>query len=134
MGGSNVPSVKMPILRFLHVKLDVSDLSRSLAFYCGVMGFSQVVRHDRDDGVIIVQVSPDNSNVGIELWFEPPFGGFRNDRLHIALEVSDLDGLVQRLKSCGHEITRQPFLIGDERIAFIKDPDGYEIELNEVQC
>jgi lactoylglutathione lyase len=120
------------IRSFLHVKLDVADLDRSVAFYRDALGFVQIVRYDRDDGITIVQVSPTGMPPGIELWFEPPFRPAPDDRLHVALEARSLPDLVVRLQSLGVEIVREPFRIGHELIAFIRDPDGYLIELNEI--
>ena len=59
------------ISEFNHLKIDVTDLDRSIAFYCGKLGFAQIVRYDRPDGVTIVQVSPAGQPPGLELWHEP---------------------------------------------------------------
>lgn len=122
----------MGIKRFLHVKLDVADIDRSVAFYCDVLGFETVVRYDRDDGVTIVQVADADSSVGIELWREGDHIGFENDRLHIALEADDLDATIERFRAAGVTIEKEIFRMGHEEIAFIRDPDGYLIELNTV--
>jgi lactoylglutathione lyase len=113
------------------VKLDVEDLERSLEFYCGRLGLRQIVRYDRDDGIVIVQLSPTGTTPGIELWYEAPGTALRNDRLHIAFAVDGVLEVVEALRSHGVLIEREPFRIGHERIAFIRDPDGYLIELNE---
>lgn len=124
----------MHIMRFLHVKLDVADMARSIRFYCDLLGLTQVVRYDRDDGVTIVQVAPEGRTSGIELWYEPKNAGFANRRLHVAFEVTALDRLLERLRTKAVRIDREPFTIGHERIAFIRDPDGYLIELNELRA
>ncbi|WJS05559.1 VOC family protein [Roseibium aggregatum] len=122
----------MGVKRFLHVKLDVADIDRSVAFYCDLLGFEQVVRYDRNDGVTIVQVAAAGSPVGIELWREGDHVGLANDRLHVALEATDLVATVEQLRVTGVTIEREVFWIGHEQIAFIRDPDGYLIELNEI--
>lgn len=122
----------MGVKRFLHVKLDVADMERSVAFYCGRLGLEQAVRYDRDDGVTIVQVGPPGSCVGIELWREAEHAGYCNERLHVAFDVSGLERMLEELRGAGVTIEREVFAIGHERIAFIRDPDGYLIELNEV--
>ena len=120
------------IVSFLHAKLDVADLDQSLMFYGGTLGFKQIVRYDRTDGITIVQMSPDGMSPGVELWFEPPFKPAPDDRFHIALQVKALTDFVVKLRSLDVEIVRPPFRIGHECIAFIRDPNGYLIELNEI--
>lgn len=116
---------------FLHVKIDVQDLQHSLHYYTSLLGFRQIVRYDRPDGVVIVQLSPTGKPPGVELWYEPPWKGFCNDRFHFAFKVHDLANVVDRLKASGVPIDTPPFQIGHEKIAFLRDPDGYLIELNE---
>lgn len=121
----------MPLKAFLHVKLDVQDLERSLDFYCGKLRLRQIVRYDLPEGGVIVQVSPTGRPPGIELWYERPFKGFDNDRLHVAFEVEDVEAEVRELRTRGVSVEQEPFRKGHEVIAFLRDPDGYLIELNE---
>lgn len=116
---------------FLHVKLDVEDLMRSLDFYCDKLQLKQIVRYDLPNKVVIVQISPTGRPPGIELWYEKPFKSFNNNRLHVAFEVQDLVGTVRDLRQRGVFIEQEPFRKGHELIAFVRDPDGYLIELNE---
>jgi lactoylglutathione lyase len=50
---------------------------------------------------------------------------------HIAIGVGDLDGTLSRLKEQGIEPEREPYRVreGGSRLAFVRDPDGYRIEL-----
>jgi lactoylglutathione lyase len=50
---------------------------------------------------------------------------------HIALETSDIYATAERLKAAGAVFTREPGPMkhGKTHIAFLKDPDGYLIEL-----
>ena len=51
---------------------------------------------------------------------------------HIAIEVDDIYQTVAMLKQQGANVSREPGLMkfgGEAIIAFIKDPDGYMIEL-----
>ncbi len=54
---------------------------------------------------------------------------------HIAFTVDDLEGTVAKLEEQGVEVTLQPKTMTveghDYHIAFVKDPDGYRIELIE---
>jgi len=52
---------------------------------------------------------------------------------HIALNVEDLDGTLERLAAIGIEPERPPYQVreGGSRLCFVRDPDGYRIELVE---
>ena len=52
---------------------------------------------------------------------------------HIALTVEDLDGTLERLAAQGIEPEREPYQVreGGSRLCFVRDPDGYRIELIE---
>jgi lactoylglutathione lyase len=121
----------MPFGALHHLKIDVEDLARSLRFYCEQLEFRQIVRYELDDGGVIVQVSPTGEPPGVELWYEIGGARFSHDRLHFAFAVTEIDALVQRLATRGVSIAAHPFRKGHELIAFVRDPDGYLIELNE---
>ena len=50
---------------------------------------------------------------------------------HIAIAVDDLDATLGRLKEQGIEPEREPYRVreGGSRLCFVRDPDGYRIEL-----
>ena len=121
----------MPLQAFLHVKIDVQDIDRSLDYYCNKLQLKEIVRYTLPNGGMIVQVSPSGVPPGIELWYEKPFKGFRNDRLHMAFEVDNVAEVTRELKRKGVAIAQGPLQIGHEIIAFLRDPDGYLLELNE---
>jgi lactoylglutathione lyase len=52
---------------------------------------------------------------------------------HVALTVEDLDGTLGRLAEQGIEPEREPYTVreGGSRLCFVRDPDGYRIELIE---
>jgi len=52
---------------------------------------------------------------------------------HVALTVEDLDGTLARLAEQGIEPEREPYTVreGGSRLCFVRDPDGYRIELIE---
>ena len=119
------------ILRaFLHVKLDVADMKRATDFYCGLLGCQEIVSYQIPKGQI-VQLSPTGRSPGIELWCEGPLEPRADRKLHVAFAVDDTRALVSRLRAAGVHVEQEPFEIGDEVIAFIRDPDGYLIELNQ---
>ena len=52
---------------------------------------------------------------------------------HVAVGVDDLDGTLERLAGQGIEPERPPYTVreGGSRLCFVRDPDGYRIELIE---
>jgi lactoylglutathione lyase len=52
---------------------------------------------------------------------------------HIAVGVEDLDGTLDRLAEQGIEPEREPYTVreGGSRLCFVRDPDGYRVELIE---
>ena len=52
---------------------------------------------------------------------------------HIAITAEDLDGTLEKLKGQGIEPEKPPYRVheGGSRICFVRDPDGYRIELIE---
>jgi len=54
---------------------------------------------------------------------------------HIAITTDDIDATLARLAEQGIEPEKSPYTIreGGNRLAFVKDPDGYRIELLEMQ-
>lgn len=120
----------MRVMSFMHAKLDVADIARAEGFYRDLLGLREIVRYTIPNGVIL-QMSPTGASPGVELWYEEPVEPAPRTNLHIAFQVDDTRGLIAHLRQRGVEIAREPFEIGDEVIAFIRDPDGYLIELNQ---
>ncbi|MFW9784678.1 MAG: VOC family protein, partial [Candidatus Heimdallarchaeota archaeon] len=79
----------------------------------------------------IVQVSPTGERPGIELWYDPSQSLFKNDRLHFAFSSDDVPGLIADLREKNVFVEQEPFQIGRETIAFVRDPDGYLIEFTD---
>ena len=121
----------MGVKSFFHVKIGVRNVDRSLEFYCRKLKLREICRYSIQNGLII-QLSPTGKSPGIELWYEDSATVASNDQIHIAFYVDDLENFVAELRKEGVQIYREPFKIGHEIIAFIRDPDGYLIELNEI--
>jgi lactoylglutathione lyase len=124
--------------RIRHTNLRVRDLDKSVDFYTRLLGMEVQRRRDNpDEQVAYVGYGEESENHALELTFEPartaPFE-IGNCYGHVALGVSDIEGLCAMLETAGVEF-RKP--LGPVRpgspvhVAFIHDPDGYEIELTE---
>lgn len=134
-----------------HIGLCVSDLDRSMRFYCDGLGFSPAERFDLsssaapglaqalevDEPVELVSQMITNDSLKIELlaYRSPAIGGApsasRGMRglTHLSFYVDDIDASLTRLIDCGGTLvdgTRQD--LGVE-LLFIADPDGTRIEL-----
>jgi lactoylglutathione lyase len=114
-----------------HTCLTVSDLDRSLAFY-SLLGFEP--RRTIGSGLgasVFCGLFDDSDRLQLRLTedFEPAMSRFG----HIAIGVEDLDALLGRLDGHGVVPDQPPTRSGRLRICFVRDPDGYVIELFEEE-
>jgi lactoylglutathione lyase len=125
--------------RFLHTMLRVGDLERSVAFYTGLLGMTELRRRDVPEGkytLVFVGYAPEASGAAvIELTYN--YGTDKYDLGtgfgHLAIGVPNVRATCDRLRAAGARITREPGPVqfGTTVIAFVEDPDGYKIELIE---
>ena len=121
---------------FLHTRIRVSDLDRSIKFYCDNFGFVVKSRSDRSPaGNHIAHLElPGNAHTLELTWSEDYELNVPEDLMHFAIGVPDLIAKCAELEAKGIEIWpdgwREKFAAGG-RMAFVDDPDGYEIELLE---
>jgi len=117
-------------VRYLHTMVRVSDLERSLDFYCNKLGLKEVRRVDIPAGrYTLVFVAPEGQeDAAIELtynWDPEVLTGGRNFG-HVAYEVDDIYATCESLLRNGVTINRPP---RDGKMAFIRSPDEISIEL-----
>ena len=124
-------------MRYLHTMVRVSDLDKSLAFYCGLLGMVETRRTESERGRytnIFLAASADEAVARdakapvLELtynWDPEDYKGGRNFG-HLAFEVDDIYGLCHSLSEAGVTVNRPP---RDGYMAFIRSPDGISIEL-----
>ncbi|MEN8204502.1 MAG: lactoylglutathione lyase [Pseudomonadota bacterium] len=123
-------------MRLLHTMLRVGNLDTSIVFYTGVLGMKLLRRKDYPDGeftLAFVGYGDEDKNTVIELTHNwgtehyDPGEGYG----HIAIEVDDVYAAADEVKKRGGKIIRDagPMNAGTTIIAFIEDPDGYQIEL-----
>ncbi|TML07603.1 MAG: lactoylglutathione lyase [Actinobacteria bacterium] len=122
----------MPAL--IHTCYRITDIDRSVAFY-SALGFEEAGRFQLPDGATNVFMGLPDDGARLELTFNP--GVERYDigtgYGHIAVTAADLDGALQALAGQGIEPERPPYTVrdGGNRLCFVRDPDGYRIELIE---
>jgi lactoylglutathione lyase len=124
------------VSRVVHSSHRVRDLEASLAWY-GRLGFEKFVEMvpEDEDGVTVVFLGLGESEPRLELWHEPGFQEWEPGRgyRHIGIAVEDLDATLETLRAHGIEPTGPPFepIPDGARICFLRDPDGFEVELLE---
>lgn len=124
-------------MEYLHTMVRVSDLDKSLHFYCDLLGMHEISRRDSERGrftLVFLCASGDresaeaNQSPMLELtynWDPETYTGGRNFG-HLAYRVDNIYDLCQFLSDQGITINRPP---RDGRMAFIRSPDGISIEL-----
>ncbi|MBN4054781.1 VOC family protein [Nitrospira defluvii] len=124
------------MIKFLHTRLRVSDLDRSIHFYSKFLGFQVLRRTDKSPSgnhIVLLEL-PGNAHQLELTWSESYKLNVPKDLIHLAIGVPDLIDFCDRLENAGIEVWpdawRKTFLSG-KKMAFIDDPDGYEIELLE---
>src|SRR6266536_73913 len=123
---------------FLHTMVRITDPEKSRTFY-EALGFTfsrdfDIVRDGEREATNYFFSIGDQENV-LELTFNHDGRAYEvgTGYGHIAIGVDDLDGTLARLKEQGIEPEREPYRVreGGSRLAFVKDPDQYRVELIE---
>ena len=117
-------------MKYLHTMVRVSDLDRSLAFYCDALGLEEVSRKEVPQGryTLVFLAAPGDHAAQVELtfnWDPEAYQGGRNFG-HLAYGVENIYASCQRLMDHGVIVLRPP---RDGRMAFVRSPDGISIEL-----
>jgi lactoylglutathione lyase len=124
-------------MSLIHTCYRITDIDRSVAFY-DALGFEEKGRLPiRDEAINVFMGLPDDGpeprleltyNIGRQEPYEIGTGYG-----HIAISTADLDGTLSRLRTQGIEPERPPYTVreGGSRLCFVRDPDGYRIELIE---
>ncbi len=125
--------------RLLHTMIRVRDLDASLDFYTRLLGMTLLRRQDFPGGeftLAFVGYGDEKDTAVIELthnWGRQEPYALGDGFGHIAIGVSDIYGVCDRLAKGGVSIPRPPGPMkhGSTVIAFVEDPDGYKVELIE---
>ena len=124
-------------MKYLHTMVRVRDVDESLAFYCGMLGMTEVRRVENEKGrftLIFLAAADDAGRAAadktpmLELtynWDPETYEGGRNFG-HLAYAVDDIYALCQKMADKGATIHRPP---RDGHMAFVRSPDGISIEL-----
>jgi len=125
----------MIVKKFLHTRMRVNDLERTVKFYREALGFAVARRHTSPRGAQLAFLSVPNSGEEIEICQLPPGAPavqVQPDLVHLAFEVENLEAAAAELKAKGYALSDGPTTTGSGSvIAFIDAPEGYEVELIE---
>ena len=126
--------MKQSGLSFHHIGLKCADLAKSLRFY-EALGLREVIRWGEGEGEIVMLAMDDGGR--IELFAD---GGdayaVQGKWVHFAMGCEDVDGMYEKALAAGAAPLTPPKTVPLEsqpetvsiRIAFVKGPDGEEVE------
>jgi lactoylglutathione lyase len=124
-------------VELIHTCYRITDPERSIAFYEALGLKKRRELPIREEAVNYFLGVPGRDGPELELTynFEPPEGGYDvgTGYGHIALTVDDLDATLAALSGKGIQPERPPYTVreGGSPICFVRDPDGYRVELIE---
>ena len=124
----------MIVSKFLHTRMRVNDLERTLEFYQRVFGLEVTRRHESPRGSKLAFLAVPNSDEEIEITYFPGSGPVRvqEDLMHLAFEVESMKAFQKHLDQIGVPLSDGPTQSSSGSIfAFVDAPEGYEIEVIE---
>ncbi|MGJ8580718.1 MAG: lactoylglutathione lyase [Psychromonas sp.] len=123
-------------MRLLHTMLRVTNLEKSIDFYQNVLDMKLLRQSENTEykyTLAFLGYGDEVDTTVIELTYNWGTDSYDmgNAYGHIAIETDDIYQTCEKIKSLGGVITREPGPVkgGSTVIAFVKDPDGYMIEL-----
>jgi lactoylglutathione lyase len=123
--------------RIMHTMIRVSDLERSIRFY-ELLGMRQLRRHDFPTGrfsIVMMGYGAEEATAALELthnWDTPSYA-LGTGYGHIAVAAEDVGALCAHLTEQGVKVVRAPGpMRGGPTLAFLEDPDGYRVEVIEI--
>lgn len=125
-------------ITFDHTRIRVSDLERSINWYCKTCGFEVTRRTDKSpSGNQLAHLQIPGSAHNLELTFSPDYEvKVPEDLVHTCIRVDNISEYCKMLEALDLDLDLWPenwqekFKNG-KKMAFITDPDGYEVEILE---
>jgi len=124
-------------MKYLHTMLRVTNPDESLRFYCDGLGFELARRQDHEAerfSLFFLRVGgPSEPELELTHNWDTKQYTRGEGYGHVAYRVASIDAVRERLQKHGFDLSWGPGLTPDgrTRMAFVDDPDGYEIELLE---
>jgi len=128
-------------LRLLHTMIRVRDLQAALKFYRDGLGMKVLSRFDSEQGrftLMFLSFTDFDGGAAIELthnWDVADEYTHGSGYGHVSIGAPDIAALCDRLEDHGGVVTLRPkqMVPGGPALAFIKDPDGYAVELIQTR-
>jgi len=128
-------------MRLLHTMLRVGNLERSIKFYTEILGMKLLRQKEYPEGkftLAFLGYGDEKENTALELTYnwDTDHYDMGNGFGHLAIEVDDVYEAAEKIRQQGGTIIREPgpMNAGTTILAFVADPDGYEIELLEPKA
>ncbi|OLA78380.1 MAG: hypothetical protein BHW55_01285 [Candidatus Melainabacteria bacterium 35_41] len=125
-------------MKFVHVMIRVKDIDASMRFYTELLDMNRTGEVVLDD-CTLYYLSDEDGQTQIELTYnkETPENGYKNGNAfgHLAFETNSMEEFSKKMQSMGYEYLYEPYFMPEVNmhIAFLKDPDGNEIEIMSKQ-
>lgn len=128
-------------MRLLHTMLRVGNLQQSIKFYTEILGMTLLRQKDYPDGkfsLAFLGYGDEKDHTALELTYnwDTDHYDLGNGFGHLAIEVEDVYRAAEKIRAQGGQIIREPgpMNAGTTLLAFVADPDGYEIELLQAKA
>ena len=119
-------------MKLAHTMIRIRDMNKSLEFYCGFLGLKEKRRKDLGDEATLVFLSDDSGNYFLELTYNKDGRDYTigNQFGHLAFYVNNLEKVIFEVEQQDWWY-RKSKPTSSSKYIFIKDPDGYDIEIIE---
>ena len=118
-------------MKYLHTMIRISNVEKSLDFYCKGLGLIETRRMENEQGrfTLIFLAAPGDEKAELELtynWDGDELGDGSRNFGHLAYRVENIYQTCERLQDMGYTINRPP---RDGHMAFVRSPDNISIEI-----
>ena len=118
-------------MKYLHTMIRISDVEKSLDFYCKGLGLIETRRMENEQGrfTLIFLAAPGDEKAELELtynWDGDNLGDGSRNFGHLAYRVENIYQTCERLQDMGYTINRPP---RDGHMTFVRSPDNISIEI-----
>lgn len=118
-------------IKYHHISLRVINLEKSAKFYQRLFGYQEILRHESSArGLVLHLAQAANAPVLELIQTKEPFKPITNS-FHLGFSCKKIEVFIGQLLEMNLSIERGPFTVAQETIIFMKDPDGYLIEIND---